>query len=705
MSDEPVVDEQGRRLDRVALTGIGATGHHGVHQFERDEGQPFLADVVLHLDTRRAAAGDDLARTVDYGVVARRVHAVLAGEPVALIETVAERIAATVLADPGVHTVDVTVHKPQAPVEVPFEDVSVSIRRDRAKLPAAEPYREADATIGLAPDEPGVAAPDDEDAVDGEIVLDQLDERPGAPVDVVLAMGGNLGPVAETLRTAVHELTQVSGLEVTAVSPLARTAAVGGPDQPDFLNAVVLARTTLAPREVLRACQGIENAHGRQRSVHWGPRTLDIDVIVYGSVLAVTDDLELPHPRAHQRAFVLQPWAQADPEAVLPGLGGGPFAALAETAPDRDGVRWLALDWLTDPIPTTGATPAGGRGGGHVAGHTVRLTPAVPVRSATSVRTASASASAAPGMPVVPGMSAMPPAPGMPVVPPAPGMSVMPPAPGMSVVPPAPGMSVVPPAPGMPVVPPAPGMPGLSPAPGMSVLPPAPAAPVVPPALGTSAPPPAPGMSVLPPLPAMPEVPPSSVTSVPPATPASSAVPTPSASAIPTSPAMPASPGGQVPLWSPVIPAVPATPVAPATGAPASLGAQPEPWLPAVPTAPQTTATTGGWTEPWSPTDPAGTAGRVEPWTPADVAPAGPTGELAPWPPVDTPAPLRPASPLEPWSPPDAQAPADSEAPADPAAPASPEGSTGPAAPPSSPARPVGPTGTAATPVVAPWEP
>lgn len=665
MSDEPVVDEQGRRLDRIALTGIGATGHHGVHQFERDEGQPFLADVVLHLETRRAAAGDDLARTVDYGVVARRVHAVLAGEPVALIETVAERIAATVLADPGVHTVDVTVHKPQAPVEVPFEDVSVSIRRDRAKLPAAEPYREAEATIGLAPEEPGVAAPDDEDVVDGEIVLDQLDERPGAPVDVVLAMGGNLGPVAETLRTAVHELTQVSGLEVTAVSPLARTAAVGGPDQPDFLNAVVLARTTLAPREVLRACQGIENAHGRQRSVHWGPRTLDIDVIVYGSVLAVTDDLELPHPRAHQRAFVLQPWAQADPEAVLPGLGGGPVAVLAETAPDRDGVRWLALDWLTDPIPTTGATPAGGRGGGHVAGHTVRLTPAVPVRSATSVRTASASASAAPGMPVVPGMSAMPPAPGMS---------------------------------------------GLSTAPGMSVLPPAPAAPVVPPALGTSAPPPAPGMSVLPPLPGMPEVPPSSVTSVPPVTPASSAVPTRPAPAIPTSPAMPLPPGGQVPLWSPVIPAVPATPVAPATGAPVSPGTQPEPWLPAVPTAPVTTATTGGWTEPWSPTDPAGTAGRVEPWTPADAAPAGPTGELAPWPPVDPPAPLRPASPLEPWSPPDAQAPADSEAPADPAAPASPEGSAGPAAPPSSaapssPARPVGPTGTAATPVVAPWEP
>jgi len=377
VTDEPVVDEQGRRLDRIALLGIGATGYHGVHQAERDEGQPFVADVVLHLDTRRAAAGDDLARTVDYGVVARRVHAVLAGEPVALVETVAERIAATVLADGAVRAVDVTVHKPKAPIEVPFDDVTVSIRRDRTRLPAAEPYREAEAVIGGAGDEPAVLAAD-EDVVEGEIVLDELDVRPGAPVDVVLSLGGNLGAVAETLRVAVRELARVPGLEVVRVSPLARTAAVGGPDQPDFLNAVVLARTTLAAREVLRACQGIENAHGRERHERWGPRTLDVDVIVYGSVLAVTDDLELPHPRAHQRAFVLQPWAQADPEAVLPGLGGGPVAALAATAPDRDGVRWLALDWLTDPIPTTAPTLEAGRAAAHAGGHTIPLHPATP---------------------------------------------------------------------------------------------------------------------------------------------------------------------------------------------------------------------------------------------------------------------------------------------------------------------------------------
>ena len=109
-------------------------------EHERREGQTFVADVVVHLDTRRAAARDDLAQTVNYGVLAEQVAAVLAGEPVDLIETVAERIAATVLASGVVRRVDVAVHKPNAPIKVPFGDVVVAIHRDRTKLPAAEPY-------------------------------------------------------------------------------------------------------------------------------------------------------------------------------------------------------------------------------------------------------------------------------------------------------------------------------------------------------------------------------------------------------------------------------------------------------------------------------------------------------------------------------------------------------------------------------------
>jgi dihydroneopterin aldolase/2-amino-4-hydroxy-6-hydroxymethyldihydropteridine diphosphokinase len=437
MNDEDAAGRSGQRLDRIRLTGVTATGYHGVFDHERREGQTFVADVVVHLDTRRAAATDDLVHTLDYGTLAGQVAAVLAGEPADLVETVAERVAATVLAHAQVQAVDVAVHKPQAPITVPFGDVVVEIRRDRTWLPAAEPLAadaqpwhpaggapEPEAMIipalvplegpaegeepapedadpagapvpavrwpvlpapatavlpvaadpVLLPAEPATAAeppsvppadvepvdavlvaevpwPGEDDVVEAELVQDALDVAPDGPVEVVLAIGSNLGAAQDTLRDAVADLAASPGLEVVDVSALARTAPVGGPEQSDYLNAVVIARTTLSPRDLLRATAEVERLHGREREVRWGPRTLDVDIVVYGTVSAVTDDLELPHPRAHERAFVLQPWAQVRPDAVLHGLGGGPVAALAATAPDRDGVRWLALDWLTAPVP------------------------------------------------------------------------------------------------------------------------------------------------------------------------------------------------------------------------------------------------------------------------------------------------------------------------------------------------------------------
>ncbi|MGW7352354.1 dihydroneopterin aldolase [Streptomyces sp. Z26] len=119
-------------MDRVALRGLRARGHHGVFEREREEGQTFVVDVVLGLDTRPAAEGDDLTRTVHYGVVAEEVVAVVAGEPVDLIETLAQRVADTCLAHPEVQEVEVVVHKPEAPITVPFDDVTLTIKRSRA---------------------------------------------------------------------------------------------------------------------------------------------------------------------------------------------------------------------------------------------------------------------------------------------------------------------------------------------------------------------------------------------------------------------------------------------------------------------------------------------------------------------------------------------------------------------------------------------
>lgn len=118
-------------MDHVALRGLKARGHHGAYPREREEGQTFIVDLVLGLDTAPAADGDDLTKTVDYGVVAEEVVDVVRGEPVDLIETLAQRIADHCLKHAVVQEVEVTVHKPEAPIAVPFDDVTITIHRRR----------------------------------------------------------------------------------------------------------------------------------------------------------------------------------------------------------------------------------------------------------------------------------------------------------------------------------------------------------------------------------------------------------------------------------------------------------------------------------------------------------------------------------------------------------------------------------------------
>lgn len=118
-------------MDRITLTGITAVGHHGVFDFERREGQPFVVDAVLHTDFTKAAETDDLRHTAHYGEVAALITSHITGKPLNLIEALAVRIADSVLASYPVSAVDITVHKPQAPIEVPFGDVTVSVHRER----------------------------------------------------------------------------------------------------------------------------------------------------------------------------------------------------------------------------------------------------------------------------------------------------------------------------------------------------------------------------------------------------------------------------------------------------------------------------------------------------------------------------------------------------------------------------------------------
>nr|WP_084713203.1 2-amino-4-hydroxy-6-hydroxymethyldihydropteridine diphosphokinase [Streptacidiphilus rugosus] len=167
--------------------------------------------------------------------------------------------------------------------------------------------------------------------------VDSADTTLHNPRHAVIALGSNLGNRLETLQGAVDALEDTPGVRVKAVSAVFETDGVGGPeDQPAYLNAVLLLKTTLPPQSLLERANAIEDAFGRVRTVRWGPRTLDVDIVSYEGVEQDVPELILPHPRAHERGFVLAPWLDADPEAQL--QGHGPVAQLL-AAVGAEGVR------------------------------------------------------------------------------------------------------------------------------------------------------------------------------------------------------------------------------------------------------------------------------------------------------------------------------------------------------------------------------
>jgi dihydroneopterin aldolase / 2-amino-4-hydroxy-6-hydroxymethyldihydropteridine diphosphokinase len=265
--------------DVIEVSGIRAHGFHGVLPEEKRLGQEFVVDIALEADLTAAGESDDLTDTLNYAEVAAAVVARIEGESHDLIERLASVIAADVLGTESARVlldaVTVTVHKPQAPVGVAFGDVTVRVLR----------------------------------------------ERPAVPV--VVALGTNLGDRYAALAHAEMALADRVCTSPVVVSDYVETAPVGGPEQPDYLNAVAVGWTRLSPTRVLRTLHEIEAESGRVREERWGARTLDLDLVQYGDPRAGTDvvssaeRLILPHPRAHERAFVLLPWLDADPEAVL----------------------------------------------------------------------------------------------------------------------------------------------------------------------------------------------------------------------------------------------------------------------------------------------------------------------------------------------------------------------------------------------------
>ncbi|MER7565518.1 2-amino-4-hydroxy-6-hydroxymethyldihydropteridine diphosphokinase [Streptomyces sp. NPDC048523] len=168
--------------------------------------------------------------------------------------------------------------------------------------------------------------------------VDAADVTLHNPKRAVLSLGSNLGNRLETLQGAVDALEDTPGVRVKAVSPVYETEpwGVDADSQPSYFNAVVVLKTTLPPSSLLERAHAVEEAFNRVRDERWGPRTLDVDIVTYAEVVSDDPVLTLPHPRAHERAFVLAPWHDVDPEAQLPGHG--PVAALLDTV-TRNGVE------------------------------------------------------------------------------------------------------------------------------------------------------------------------------------------------------------------------------------------------------------------------------------------------------------------------------------------------------------------------------
>ncbi|MDO5060761.1 MAG: 2-amino-4-hydroxy-6-hydroxymethyldihydropteridine diphosphokinase [Actinomycetaceae bacterium] len=322
--DQPV-------YDLITIKGITAFGLHGVYPLERSNGQEFSVDLTMEVDIRQAAATDDLYYTVDYSQVALEVSKILQGTPVNLLESLAETIARKVLSYPLVAAVSVQVHKPQAPLNVKFDDLSLSIHRTQAWLAETPQVKKTEVDLAVAPAEPVVAT---------------------------VALGANLGDAPRTLAQAIVTIDRHPQLAVIAVSGLFKTAPMLMPDQaaqPDYYNAVIEVETTLSPLDLLAQLHQIEAEAGRVRKTRWEARLLDLDILDYAEIHCETPELTLPHPRAHERAFVLQPWKQINPQATVGRHGR--VEVLVQQVLDQS-VEQLAELWVEDALNGAFSKPA-----------------------------------------------------------------------------------------------------------------------------------------------------------------------------------------------------------------------------------------------------------------------------------------------------------------------------------------------------------
>lgn len=252
------------RKDQIRIEELEVYAHHGVYPEENEKGQHFYVNATLYTNTRPAGMADNLRLSTNYGEVCQFITEFMQQHTFQLIETVVEWTAYEVLQHfPLVQGLDLEIRKPEAPIPLPFGSVSVAIHRE---------WHEA-----------------------------------------YIAVGSNMGDSRGHIAKALGQLEKHKDIQVTKVSGLLETLPYGGVEQENFVNGMFEIRTLLTPEELLRELHKIEASEGRERKIHWGPRTLDLDIIFYDDLIYSSEDLVIPHVDMENRYFVLKPLSELAP--------------------------------------------------------------------------------------------------------------------------------------------------------------------------------------------------------------------------------------------------------------------------------------------------------------------------------------------------------------------------------------------------------
>lgn len=256
-------------MDIIRIDNLEVYAYHGAYDEEKEKGQYFYVNAELYTNTRKAGMNDDLDASTNYGTVCDFIHDFMTKHTYDLIETVAEQLAQALLLEfKLVKSVLLEIKKPHAPIEREFEFVSVEIERG---------WHEA-----------------------------------------FVAFGSNLGDKEKFIDEAIEALSNLPQINIVAISDKIVTKPYGNVEQDVFLNGVMKIETLLPADELLQILQKVEEHAGRERKIHWGPRTLDLDIIFYDDDIISEDDLIVPHPDMKNRDFVLKPLMQIAPYKLHP---------------------------------------------------------------------------------------------------------------------------------------------------------------------------------------------------------------------------------------------------------------------------------------------------------------------------------------------------------------------------------------------------